>query len=122
MSMSKNGWCIEGDCVNGYGTLVTADGITYIGQFKNRNPHGDGEVRYPGGKINRGEFFNGFPHGAGKLTLADGSQYIGMMAEGVPCGEGEIFFLTAGHRKDISTKTGSCTGMGNKRFRTGQNL
>ncbi len=32
--------CIEGDCVNGYGTMVTTTGQKFIGNFKDGLRHG----------------------------------------------------------------------------------
>ncbi|MCK4469881.1 MAG: hypothetical protein KAU60_16190, partial [Desulfobacterales bacterium] len=48
------GGCIEGDCVNGQGTFIYANGDKYTGQFK------DGKM-----------------HGKGALTSHDGAKYVG---------------------------------------------
>ena len=42
--------CIEGDCVNGHGTLVTTTGQKFIGNFKDGLRHGDGVFLLPGGR------------------------------------------------------------------------
>ena len=42
--------CIEGDCVNGYGTLVTSTGQKFTGHFKDGMRHGRGVFILPGGR------------------------------------------------------------------------
>jgi hypothetical protein len=41
--------CIEGDCINGWGTYELPEGAKYIGEFKNRNYHGKGTYIFPDG-------------------------------------------------------------------------
>ncbi|HKK79258.1 MAG TPA: hypothetical protein VJ933_06495, partial [Phaeodactylibacter sp.] len=74
--------CIEGDCVNGQGTLVRADGIKYVGQFKNGKFHGIGICYWPDGGRYQGEWEEGYPHGQGSRLLGDGIQQIGRFERG----------------------------------------
>ena len=34
--------CIQGNCVNGQGTLTFSDGSKYVGEFKEGKSHGQG--------------------------------------------------------------------------------
>lgn len=38
------GECINGNCVNGYGTKIWPNGGKYTGEWKNGLPHGQGTV------------------------------------------------------------------------------
>jgi hypothetical protein len=40
--------CVEGDCVNGKGTMVMATGHRYTGGFKDGVRHGEGVLLMPG--------------------------------------------------------------------------
>ena len=42
--------CIEGDCVEGKGTWLEANGNKYIGTFKNGYRYGNGTLLYPDGE------------------------------------------------------------------------
>ena len=42
--------CVEGDCVNGKGTLVFSTGHKYTGEFKDGIRHGEGVLLLPGGR------------------------------------------------------------------------
>ena len=44
--------CVEGDCINGKGTMVFSTGHKYTGEFKDGNRHGKGVMLMPqDGKI-----------------------------------------------------------------------
>jgi len=40
--------CVEGDCVNGKGTMVSSTGHKYTGEFKDGVRHGAGVMLLPG--------------------------------------------------------------------------
>ena len=42
--------CVEGDCVNGNGTMVYSTGHKYTGHFKDGVRHGEGVMLLPGGR------------------------------------------------------------------------
>jgi len=50
--------CIRGNCVNGKGTQIYADGSKYIGQFKNGLSEGQGKLTFPNGEQYVGKFEN----------------------------------------------------------------
>jgi len=106
--------CIEGDCINGYGTY-TSDGSKYVGEFKDGSPHGQGTFigvngnKYVGehknGKMNgqgtftwasgkfagnkyAGEFKDNERHGQGTYTYANGEKYVGEWKDGKRHGRG----------------------------------
>ena len=59
--------CIEGDCINGYGTYTT-DGSKYVGEFKDGSPHGQGTFIGVNGNKYVGEHKNGKMNGQGTFT------------------------------------------------------
>ena len=91
--------CVEGDCVNGKGTLVFSTGHKYTGGFKDGVRQGEGVLLMPGGRkivgvwvdnsIREGTFtasdgtiYDGQwefreRNGRGTLTFPDGRKYIG---------------------------------------------
>ena len=68
--------CIEGDCVNGYGTLVTSTGQKFIGHFKDGMRHGDGVFLLPGGRKLEGTWQDN-EIVEGTYTKPDGTRYAG---------------------------------------------
>ena len=72
--------CIEGDCKNGFGVYVFADGGEYSGAFVNGKFSGQGKLVFPDGNFYEGMFEEGLLNGNGTLTYADGSIYIGEFA------------------------------------------
>jgi len=74
--------CQSGDCLNGHGVQVAADGTRYEGTFRDGRPHGAGAVRFPSGQSFRGTFANGRP-AEGTFSFLDGIRYVGTFdAEG----------------------------------------
>ena len=91
--------CVEGDCVNGNGTMFYSTGHKYTGQFKDGVRHGEGVMLLPGGRklvgvwveneIREGTFtgsdgsiYEGHwefreRNGQGTLTFPDGRKYVG---------------------------------------------
>ena len=57
--------CIEGDCINGEGTLTWAGGDQYIGEFKDGKQHGQGTYTDVNGNQYIGEWKDGMKHGQG---------------------------------------------------------
>ena len=68
--------CIEGDCVNGKGTIVYSTGHRYTGEFKNGRREGDGVLTLPGGRTLKGRF-EGDAIVEGNYTSLDGKAFTG---------------------------------------------
>ena len=79
--------CIEGDCINGEGTLTWAGGDQYIGEFKDGKQHGQGTYTWSDQQY-VGEWKDDDKHGQGTLTWADGDQYVGDFVNGKRTGQG----------------------------------
>ena len=104
--------CVEGDCVNGKGTMVYATGHRYTGEFKNGVRHGEGVFLLPGnrkivgvwvdndvrqgkftgadGTIYEGEWEFRERNGRGTLTFPDGRKYVGEFKSGQRHGRGTM--------------------------------
>ena len=73
VSAGQDGVCIEGDCINGIGTLEWSDNDgTYVGEFKNGKEHGHGTYTMPNGYRFEGEFKKGKREGYGEGVYKDG--------------------------------------------------
>ena len=57
---------LQGNCVNGKGTLVTEEGNTYTGSFKNGKREGTGKLTSPVGSLYEGDWRNNMRDGKGK--------------------------------------------------------
>lgn len=100
--------CIEGDCVNGQGTLLQANGIKYVGQFKNGQFHGIGICYWPDGGRYQGEWKEGLPHGQGSRLLDNGKQQIGSFEQGRYANTAHGSTLTEKSGKQQQANTASC--------------
>ena len=65
---TSSGQCIKGDCKNGYGTKILANGRQYVGEFKDSKIHGQGTYTYTSGDKHVGEYKDGKRHGQGTYT------------------------------------------------------
>ena len=104
--------CVEGDCVNGKGTLVFSTGHKYTGGFKDGVRHGEGVLLMPGGRkivgiwvdnairegtytqpdgtIYEGQWEFRERNGQGILTFPDGRKYVGEFKSGPRHGKGTM--------------------------------
>ena len=80
--------CIEGDCVNGVGTMTWSNGNKYVGGFKNNQLNGQGTWTWTDGGNYVGEFKDGTFNGQGTQTYADGSKYVGGFKDSKLNGQG----------------------------------
>jgi hypothetical protein len=102
--------CIEGDCVNGKGTMIYSTGHRYVGEFKNgmrdgagfmsmplgrtiealwrRNDAIEGTYTYPDGKVYMGQWQFRERNGHGILKYPDGRVYEGEFKSGQRTGRG----------------------------------
>jgi hypothetical protein len=86
------GSCVEGDCVDGFGTFETSPTGTYVGEFADGIPHGEGTYDSgvsPGLKY-KGEFRRGWMYGHGEILTKTGVAYVGRFAYDFPEGFGEM--------------------------------
>jgi hypothetical protein len=81
--LSAKTGCVEGDCQNGYGKYINANGAIYHGQFKNGSPNGEGDLSFPDGSYYKGDWKDGQRHGKGKYVYANGNEYRGAFENGV---------------------------------------
>ena len=83
--------CIEGDCVNGYGTYSCADGDKYVGEWKSNKHHGQGTFTWASGEFAGDKYVGKFKddkrHGQGTYTSADGTIVKGIWKNGKPVKE-----------------------------------
>jgi S1-C subfamily serine protease len=83
--------CIEGDCVNGQGTLTWTDG-KYVGEFKDNKLNGQGTLMWTDGKYVGEKYVGGFKdnkrHGQGIYTFANGNKYVGEFKDDKRNGQG----------------------------------
>ena len=104
--------CVEGDCVNGKGTMAFSTGHEYTGEFKDGVRHGEGVMRMPGGRkivgvwanneirtgtysapdgtIYEGQWEFRERNGQGTLTFPDGRTYVGEFKSGQRHGTGTM--------------------------------
>jgi hypothetical protein len=135
--------CIEGDCVNGHGTLETTTGQKYIGNFKDGLRHGEGVFLLPGGRKIVGvwkenEIVEGTytapdgtqyvghwkfreRNGHGELTFPDGRRYVGEFKSDKRHGKGTLFFPDG--RKYVGDfENGERTGQGTMTYPDGRTV
>ncbi|MFO7952460.1 MAG: ATP-binding cassette domain-containing protein [Bacillota bacterium] len=67
---------------HGQGRLLLPDGASYEGEWKNGKPHGKGTVDYASGGVYKGELDNGRRHGYGSYTKPDGAIIEGLWEKG----------------------------------------
>jgi hypothetical protein len=81
--------CI-GNCENGKGTYTWTDmrlelgGAMYIGEFKDKEPSGNGKLTYKNGDVYTGEFAVGTFNGKGVFKHHTGEEYSGTWSGGSP--------------------------------------
>jgi len=82
--------CVQGDCVNGQGTVVLPDGRRYVGEFREGIRSGRGLMTFPDGTKYLGDWQNDKPHGQGTLSSVSKFEYAGEFADGVREGRGTL--------------------------------
>ena len=103
--------CIQGNCVNGYGTYTDADGNKYVGDFKNGGFNGQGIYTKSGGGKYVGDFKNGSFNGQGTYTWPDGRKYVGQFKDNDLNGQG-TFTDANGNEYVGGFKDGGFNGQG----------
>ena len=79
--------CISGDCNNGQGTYIYANGDKYVGEHKDGWSHGQGTYTDTSGNKYVGEWKDNKMHGQGTKTWSDGAVFKGLWENGEFLGE-----------------------------------
>ena len=97
--------CIEGNCINGYGTFVEANGDKYVGEFRNSIFHGQGTYTSESGFIVKyvGEYKYGFRDGQGTSTNKFGGTENGIW-------NNNVFVTLTNCKGSNSSKWTNCQG------------
>jgi hypothetical protein len=103
--------CTSGDCNNGQGSYIFANGGKYVGEFKNGHLNGQGTLTFASGSKYVGEFKNGHLNGQGTLTFASGSKYVGEFNDDHTNGQG-IYTWANGDKYVGEFKDGHRNGQG----------
>jgi hypothetical protein len=74
--------CQSGNCKNGRGTYLYADGNRYEGDFQNGFANGIGKISYYNGDVYEGEIEKGSLHGKGIMIFANGNKVQGVWESG----------------------------------------
>ena len=97
--------CLEGDCDNGQGVLVSrfpdVEEAKYVGGFKDGSFHGQGTLTIGNGTKYVGRFKKGKFHGRGTETDVIGVKYVGDFENGKRHGHGILTFSYAGDYKYV---------------------
>jgi len=133
--------CVEGDCVNGNGTMVYSTGHKYTGHFKDGVRHGEGVMLLPGGRkivgvwveneiregtfsapdgsIYEGQWEFRERNGQGTLTFPDGRKYVGDFKSDQRHGQGTMTWPD-GRVYAGDFEHGARTGQGTMTYPDGQ--
>jgi hypothetical protein len=135
--------CVDGDCNNGKGTMISSTGHKYTGEFKNGVRHGKGVMQLPGkrkivgiwvdneiregtftapdGTIYEGQWEFRERNGQGTLTFPDGRKYVGAFKSGQRHGQGTMTW-TDGRTYIGDFKRGARTGHGTMTYPDGRTV
>ena len=75
--------CQSGNCQNGRGIYLYADGNKYEGDFQNGFANGTGKISYYNGDVYEGEIEKGSLHGKGMMISANGNKVQGIWERGI---------------------------------------
>jgi hypothetical protein len=84
ISKKNSSWegCQSGDCQNGTGTFLFANGNQYTGGFQNGSPNGFGKIAFADGDSYEGEMQGGYMHGKGLMISSKGNIVRGYWEKG----------------------------------------
>lgn len=83
--------CVEGDCKNGYGTIMYQSGNKYQGEFSNGLKHGYGKFIWKSGSKYKGDWVQNKREGDGEEILTNGNRYVGQWLADKKHGTGVIY-------------------------------
>ena len=104
--------CISGNCENGSGTYVYANGFRFEGDFVNGKREGRGFLKDPDGGTYDGMWSNDFFNG-------QGTKYTGEWKDGIQDGYG-IYFYANGDKYTGYFKNNKFNGKGTYTWTNGQ--
>ncbi|MEA3436672.1 MAG: tetratricopeptide repeat protein [Thermodesulfobacteriota bacterium] len=84
--------CINGERINGRGTMILPDKTIYTGEFQRGLMHGNGKITFPDKSGYKGSWFKDKMHGEGVITYPDGAVYTGRVSNNVRHGHGYMVF------------------------------
>ncbi len=90
--LSRFSKCINGECINGRGTLILPDKTIYTGELQRGLMHGYGKITFPDKSGYKGSWSNEKMHGEGVLTYPDGAVYTGRVSKNMRAGYGYMVF------------------------------
>lgn len=102
--------CVSGDCENGEGTYIMADGSVYVGAFRMGEIHGVGVCYYPDGSRYQGEWAHRMPEGKGTRYFANGQKRTGNWKRGLAVGADGSFESLSSQEKYIANTVRMQTG------------
>lgn len=73
--------CQEGNCLDGYGQYLYANGDRYIGDFHEGKPHGNGILYFANGNKYLGQWVREWRQGRGRFIFREGHIYTGDFAQ-----------------------------------------
>lgn len=111
--------CEKGDCMNGYGVYVYANGSRYMGDFLSGKPHGKGILYMENGNKYIGHWIENFREGEGRFVYADGHEYRGQFQHDAFHGYGVMTYAN-GDRYEGSWAYDRQEGWGRYFFSNGQ--
>jgi len=88
--------CTVGDCENGHGTYVWADGDKYEGDWVDGKKHGKGTFTWAGGNKYVGDFVDGTGTGQGTFTVPGLYVYTGDHIDYYFTGKGTMVYADGG--------------------------
>ena len=102
--------CVSGNCQNGEGTYILADGSIYVGEFKMGEIHGVGVCYYRDGSRYQGEWSHRLPHGKGTRYFPNGQKRTGNWQKGLAVGPDGRFESLSSQEKYIANTVRLQTG------------
>lgn len=111
--------CVSGNCVNGKGVMILANGSKYIGYFKNKRMHGLGAFYYQNGMTYVGQWVEGWKHGKGELTFSNGEKFTGDFQKNKFNGAG-VYLFQDNERYEGNFVDGKFNGQGTYYYKDGK--
>lgn len=112
--------CIEGNCDDGYGTLLFPNGGQYVGEFLGKKYNGQGTITFPDGKKYSGEWKKNTLHGQGTFDFGDGRTYTGEFKKGEMDGYGTLTYKDGTPWYIGDWKNGYKNGQGTMIYKNGR--